>query len=445
MSGTITFGGVGSGLDTESIVTGLVKASQGPLTAMKSQASGITAANTSLSQISTLLSKLQTALEAVDETKEIGSYSASSSSSAIVTSATGAALPGSYAISVDRLATEQRTYSDGNASSSAALGATGNLNLSVAGGAVTSIALSATDSLENVAAKINASGLRVSAAVFHDGSEYRLQVRGLDTGAANTIAFSGTTLGLEKAANTRQAAGDAKLTIDGFAVTRSTNQIVGAITGVTMNLTAVTPTGSPATVKVDNDPEGLKTKLNSVVSAYNAVVDMVHTVSGFGTVKAQVQDLAGDSLLRTLSGRMSGAIGTSVGTGAYTTLGSIGMKLDTSGHLSLDGDKLDAALAKDPSSVAKIIAGPEAGTGAGTGAADVLRDVAKAFAQSGTGALAERQTGLAARLKNTNARIDREQARLEAYAAALRKQFTALDTYMNSANQNSTYLSNFFK
>jgi flagellar capping protein FliD len=69
----------------------------------------------------------------------------------------------------------------------------------------------------------------------------------------------------------------------------------------------------------------------------------------------------------------------------------------------------------------------------------------KAFTQAGTGSIADKQTGLASRLKNTNARVDHEQDRLDAYAAALRKQFTALDGLMNKSTQNSTYLSNFFK
>lgn len=444
MTGTISFGGVGSGLDTESIVSGLVKASQGPLSAMKSQASSLTAANTSLSSVASLLGKLQTALEAVDETKELGSYAASSSNPAVVATANGSALPGSYNITVDKLASEQRSYSDGFTSSTTALGQSGNLGLSVAGGAVKNVAISASDTLENIASKINAAGLRVSASVFHDGSEYHLQVRGLDTGAANTIDFSGATLGLDRtdAGSTRQKADDAQLTIDDFTITRPTNQVAGAIPGVTLTLTAKTTTA--ASVKVDSDPKGLATKLNAVVSAYNAVVDMVHTVSGFGTQKASVDALAGDSLLRSLTNRMSGALGTQVGSGTYSTLGSVGVKLDRDGHMSLDQTKLEDALAKDPAAVAKVIAGPEAGTGAGTGVADLLRDVVKAFAGAG-GSISDKQTGLAARLKSTNERVDREQDRLDAYATALRKQFTALDSKMSTANQNSTYLSNFFK
>src|SRR6187399_351990 len=187
---TVTFGGVGSGLDTESIVTGLVNASQGPLKQIKSQATGLTTVNTSLSTIASLLSKLQTALEAVDEVQEVGSYSASSSSTAIVASATGSASPGSYQISVDRLASEQRSYSNGFASSSTALALSGSLDFSVGGGTATSIALDAGDTLDSIAAKINSSGAHVSASILNDGSVSRLQIRGLDTGAANAITFS---------------------------------------------------------------------------------------------------------------------------------------------------------------------------------------------------------------------------------------------------------------
>ena len=170
MAGTISFGGVGSGLDTQGIVSGLVSASQGPLNNMKSQASGLNSANTSLSQIGSLLGKLLTALEGVDETREVGSYAASSSSSAVAVSASGSALPGSYDITVDHLATEQRSYSDGQASSTTALGQSGYLNISVAGGDIQQIAIDSTDTLENIASKINGMGLRVSASVVNDST-----------------------------------------------------------------------------------------------------------------------------------------------------------------------------------------------------------------------------------------------------------------------------------
>lgn len=440
MAGTITFGGVGSGLDTESIVTGLVTASQGPLTALKQKQTDATAANTSLSAIGTLLGKLQTALEAVDETREVGSYAATSSSAAVAVSANGNALPGSYQISVGSLAAEQRSYSDPQSSETSALGVSGQLGISLGGATATTISLASGDTLDDIASKINGSGLRVTASVINDGSQYRLQVRGLDTGAANSIGFSGTALGLDKAANTRQAATDAQVTIDGFTINRPTNQVTGAIPGVTLNLTQTTATNSPVTVQVASDPNGLKNRLNAIVTAYNGVIDAVHSAAGFGTAKASVTALAGDSMLRSLTNRMSDAVGTTVGSGRYNTLGTLGLSLDASGHMSLNEDKLSSALAADPNAVANVIAGPTNGSGA----VDVLRDIVKAFAQSGTGIFASRETSLTSSAKALGARIDTEQARLDDYAAQLRAQFTALDTTMSSANQSMSYLTSFF-
>ena len=438
MAGTISFGGVGSGLDTESIVNGLVTASQVPLTNMKTKQTTLQGANTALSSIGTLLGKLQTSLEAVDETREVGSYSATSSDSSVVATANGAALPGNYQVSVDSLASEQRTYSDPQASSTTALGMSGQLTMAVGGGQAQNIDIASTDTLENIAAKINNSGLRVSASVISDGSQYRLQVRGLDTGAANNVTFSGTTLGMDVKDNTRQAASDAQVEIDGFKINRPTNQIQGAIPGVTLNLTQKTT--SPTTVQVATDANGLQNKLQSIVTAYNAVIDAVHSAAGFGTQAASVTGLKGDSMLRSLTDRMSNAIGTVVGNGQYQTLGSIGLSLDATGHMQLDSSKLSTALQTDPNAVAKVIAGPNDGDGA----VDVLRDVVKSFDQSGTGLFATRQTSITSQVTDLGDRINTEQARLDDYAAQLRAQFTALDTTMSGNNQNMSYLSSFF-
>jgi flagellar hook-associated protein 2 len=433
MAGTISFGGVGSGMDTEAIVTGLVNASRGTQDAMKARKGFLSSATSALSTVSSLLGKLKTALEGVDEAREVGSYTASSSNAAIVASANGTAAPGSFAISVQSLASEQRSYSNGYASSTTALGLTGSLGLSVAGGSPTSIALSASDTLEGIASKINASGLRVSASVFNDGTTNRLQVRGLDSGAANTISFSGTTLGLDLAANKKQAASDASLTIDGFTVTRPTNQISGAIQGVTLALTQTTT--SPVTVKIDSDPEGLKKKLQGVVDAYNAVIDNVHTIAGFGSTKGSQKELVGDPLLRSITNRMSSSVSQVIGSGTYSTLGSLGVQLGRDGKLTLDGTKLDKALAADPAAVAKVIGGSDTTSGA----ADVLRDVVTAFTQSGTGLIASRQETMNNRAKSLQQRIDNEEDRLTRYADALRKQFTVMDGTVAENNAKAGY------
>jgi len=439
MAGTISFGGIASGMDTEGIVTGLVQASRGPVDTMKARATTLTSATSSLSKIGTLLAKLKTTLEAVDDAREVGGFTASSSNAAITASALGTALPGSYSIKVDSLAKEQRTYSNGFASSTTPLGQSGDLGISVAGAAATNIAIASTDTLEAIAGKINAAGLRVSASVFHDGSQYRLQVNGLDTGEANTVAFSGTTLGLDVGANTRQAATDASIKIDDFVVKRSTNQIVGAVPGVTMNLTATTT--EAVTVKVATDTSALSRQLTAVVDAYNAVIDTVHSTAGFGATKATEKELAGDSMLRSMESRMFSALGQVVGSsGAYRTMGAIGVALGRDGRLSLDSTKLTKALTEDPASVAAVIAGGASGNGA----ADVLRDVVTAFSQNGTGLVALRKDALETRNKSLTERISREESRLTRYADQLRKQFNAMDTIVGNNAADTNYLTKLY-
>jgi len=74
----ITFGGVGSGIDTEKIISGLISASQGPLQQVTTQQAQTQAAISSMSDIGNLLSKLKDSLTALDTTQEVGSFKASS-------------------------------------------------------------------------------------------------------------------------------------------------------------------------------------------------------------------------------------------------------------------------------------------------------------------------------------------------------------------------------
>lgn len=437
MTGTITIPGIGSGLDTESIVTGLVNASKGTLSASKGKAASTHAAVTTISDVSSLLSSLKAKLEALDESNEVGSYAATSSSSAVVVSAGGNALPGSYDVQVQQLAREQRTYSNTFSASGTALGQSGTLSLQVGGGAAVNVAITSSDSLDAIATKINSSGARVGASIFYDGSAYRLQVRGLDTGAANavTLGEAGTSLGLSTPANTVQSAADAQLTIDGFAVTRSTNQVAGAIQGVTLALTATTT--SAARVAVSSDSAGLQTKLQGVVDAYNAVVKKVHEAAGFGSVAATNPVLSGDSTLRGVTNRLSSGLLTSVGSGRYSTLGSIGVKLANDGTLSLDSAKLGAALSADAAQVTATLAG----TSSSAGIFDSLRDLATSLVAPSTGLLALRSEALDQRATDLDKSVTKEQARLDRYAEALRKQFSQMDSIVGGLNNMSSYLS----
>jgi flagellar hook-associated protein 2 len=437
MAGTVTMGGLGSGIDVEGLIEGLVKANQVTLNKLQTQASSYRTASSTLSDIGTALSSLQSAANALSSATGVGGLTATSSHASIVASANGEALPALYKVEVEDLATEQRTYTKSFDSNSGALGQSGSFTMQVGSGTAKTIAVAATDSLDTIAGKINQLGIRASASVFYDGSKYRLQIRGLDTGAANALTFGetgGTALDLNgdgsspTGGKTVQGAQDAKLTIDGFQVTRATNQITGVIPGVTLALTAETT--SPVTLTVASDGAALEKKISTLVSAYNAVIKASQAAAGFGQQRAKLQTLAGDSAIRSVTQRLSAAATKREGTGPYKNLADLGIMLDSKGMLSLDSTKLSKALSADSGSVVKLLARP-VGASSG-GLMNNLVEVVTDITNPAKGVLAVRQQSFTNQARKLDDRALQEQDRVAQYADRLRKSLADMDAKMGA-------------
>jgi flagellar hook-associated protein 2 len=112
-----------------------------------------------------------------------------------------------------------------------------------------------------------------------------------------------------------------------------------------------------------------------------------------------------------------------VGTGKFQTLRSIGIELNNNGTLKLNAAKLEAALAEDPDSVTRVLAGDDNTV---KGLADTLSAAATDMLAS-NGSIASRKEGLAARQKLLTDRAELEQRRLDRMEEQLRKQFTQMD------------------
>jgi flagellar hook-associated protein 2 len=424
---TAQFAGMGAGFDTTAVVNGIMAAENVPLDQLKARQTKVDQAHTTLTDFASKVSSLQSALTALSEPANITTFTSTSSDAAVVSTVTGAGSPGAYSVTVTQIAREQRTYADGQPSSSAALGNTGSLDLSINGKA-TSIAVDPTDSLSGIAAKINASGARVSASIVFDGTSYRMQIRGKDTGAANSVGIteSGFSLELTKPENQFQTADDAKLTVDGIPITRSTNQVVGVIPGVTLALTK--PTTTPATVNVAADPSALVTKINAFVSAYTTVVSAGHFAAGFGKITASNPILAGDSAVRSTLDRLSRIVGSKVtgATGLHQSLASMGINSSSDGSLQVDTVKLNKAISDDPDGVGKVLCG----TGSGTGAMGALSTGIDGLIKNPTSLLNAHADGFAKQSRKMTTDADAMQRRLDTYQSQLQAQFSALDAAM---------------
>ena len=419
------------GIDTTSLVSSLVSIEQEPMNQLTTQQQNLQSAQTTISGFSSTLSALSSAASALSDPATFQSMKATSSDPSVVATTSGTAPAGTWSVSVSAIAQEQRTLSNGFASSTTALGLNGNLGISIGGGAMQSIPIAPTDTLSDIAGEIASSGLRVQSSIVYDGSNYHLLIAGLDTGKSNAITFdeSGLTgspsLGLSVSKNTIQTAQDASLTVGNIPVTSATNQIANAIPGVTFAVTQQTT--SPATIQVAADPTTMERNVQAFVTAYNAVVSSGHTAAGYGTTAASNTVLQGDQAIRSSLNQLGSLVGEEVPgtTGAYTTLGSVGISFNTDGTLSLDSTMLSSALSADPTSVQRLFV-----TDQTNGSQGVMSTISSAIESMTTGASSPFQAelnGFSSRSADLTNEIGNMQEQSTAYQTQLQNTFAHMN------------------
>jgi len=443
----ISLGGLASGIDTGSLIDSLMGVAQRPINQMAARKTQLDSASSTISSLSTKLATLKTAALALSTTVGFASFAATSSDTAVVATASGAANVGSYSVTVEALARAQKSRSAVFASATTALDMAGSFDIQVGTGEAKAVSVQNSDTLSDIAAKISASGARVSASVMNDGTGYRLLVQGLDSGAANsfTLGESSTSLGFGSPGNTYETARDAAFTVDGMPATSPTNQVTGVLAGLKLALTKVTT--SPLTVQVTSDSTALKTKVTSFVTAYNDFVNSGHNAAGFGNNKATNPVLSADSAIRSSLRKVGGLLSNAVpGTsGKYTTMASVGLKLSREGTLSLDATKFEAAMGADVESVRRLFV-----TETASGATGLMKTLMAGIDSlvTGTGApIQSRIDALSAQSKRLADTKLKAEDRLAAYEAQLKKQFTAMDQMIakyktQSSTLDSSILSN---
>jgi flagellar hook-associated protein 2 len=432
----ISFSGLASGIDSQSIVSSMVSVAKIPINKLTSQKSTLTSQSKKLTDIKTKLTTLQTAAKALDSKSEAqGNKVTTSDEKVLKATAQGGSSMGSYKITISSLAQAERSYSKPFTSSTeVGQAGQGTLTIKVGEGEPLDIEVDTQDSLATIAKKINASGAQVTAGVFHDGTSYRLQVTGRAAGEKNAIAFTeggSLSLGLTE----KQKATDAVLLVDEIEVRSATNSVTGVIPGVTLNLVDK----GTSVVNLDRDGDGLKTKLDSFVTAYNDVMKALNTefTSTSGVAKS-ADSLSGDSTLRSLQTTLRSLAQRVTGNGdsKYNTLASIGVASARDGTLSIDATKYNAAVAADYEGVSSLLAGRTDGNGAMSAIATGLDQYTSA-----DGALRTKIDGITNRNKRIDTQIGAMQGRIDKYEEMLNKQYSALEQTMAGLQSQGTALS----
>lgn len=217
--------------------------------------------------------------------------------------------------------------------------------------AAVTITLSATDGLDDLAAKLSAvTGLTAQVIAKGDG-KFSLAVL-TDTGASNAIRIRAdaplAAFDTTDGSNQIVAASDAALSVDGIAVTRSSNKIDDLLPGLTLTLTAIT--NSAVRVVALEDPKLAEAELRAFVDALNTTGAMLREASRRGINGASSGPLVADPAVAALR-RSFAALSTTPLEGfgdSAIFLSNLGVRTERDGSLSVDSVAFQAAMARDP-------------------------------------------------------------------------------------------------
>lgn len=414
MSSAITSLGLGSGIDVAELVESLVNAEKEPAEErMDNKEKLYDAQISAYGSLKSTMYSFQTAVGKLDTISTFTTKTATSSNEDILTAtSTSIADNGSYEIDVTQKA-KGHSLSTGVFTSTTDAVGTGSMtfkfgttdydkvepesyNSFTQNGDAASITIdftSSDNSLSGIRDAINDADMGVQATIIKVGTDQYKMVMTSDTGEdmsmeitvddddgtdTNTSGLSQLAFNSEATNLTQVQAGqNAKISINGLDITSSSNQIVGAIPGVTLDLQKV-DVSETVTLEISQDKSGVKDLITDFVDKYN---DMVYSISKYNEYNTDTNVagvLFGESLLRSMESEVRSIISSAVGgvSGGFNSLSNIGItsrvydasstmldeddddfeRPELSGMLRLDSFKLDKIIDKNFDEIGAIFA-----------------------------------------------------------------------------------------
>lgn len=333
-----------------------------------------------------------------------------------------------------------------------------------------SITVTASDTVATLAAKINAANAGVVATVFFDGTGDRLQLHSKDTGAANGFRIQTTdadgnsndnnglsrlTYDPQNAAFGMASAGlqasygqDAKVRINGAAVTSKSNTFDGNFTGVSFTVLATTTTNynnvggtesrSPTTMTVSEDVTQAVKNVQDFITAYNALASNLADVTKYDSATKTPSIFQGDAAILGLQSILRGMVSSISNGSAYKRLNDVGIERQLDGTLTMNTSKLSTA-ANNGTELAKLFTNDNKDDQT-NGFALKFSKFAKGALATG-GAVVNKAGSLQKELDTNAADQQRVNDRADAFEKRIRAQYSALDAKMASLNALNAYVS----
>ena len=464
---TISFGGLGNGIDFGPVVDALVKAQRIPIDNLTQQKLQASQKQTDLALLGGKLLSLQGLASSLRTqasfNKNQVNVAAGSAQPPLSASASSTAAPGTYQVTVNQLASAHQIISKASTAVSSTDtdivgGASGIFQFQAGTGPIQTVNLDSTGTLDDLRAAINDLGAGVSASILNTGSEtspqYRLVLSANETGIGHAISIlaDDTTLNtVTTGVDTFQAAQDSEVVLGrtdveagttAITINRSTNTLTDVVAGLSLNLQSVD--SNPVTISVSPDNGAVKEAISEFVKGYNEIVTFINERTLYNTETKERGIFVGESLARNVLDRIRESVFSQISNlTTYTGVSQIGFETEpTDGTIKLNEETLDSALSTNFAAVRDLFV---KNTTTGTnGIADLTVDAIDGLDNIDTGSLTRRQNALTQQVKNLTQQISTKEDASARYEEQQRLKFARLDGLLATLQSQLKQLQNAF-
>jgi flagellar hook-associated protein 2 len=233
------------------------------------------------------------------------------------------------------------------------------------------------------------------------------------------------------------AALNAEVTINGLAVSSSSNTLSGAIEGVSLTLKQTTP--SPVEVSTASDTQAIRKALDDFVKAYNDLNTYITDQTKYDPEKKIAGKLQGDTATRSLQQQLRGMLQSTSGASAtFSSLSRVGIEVQRDGNLVVNSTRYANAVS-DLTSLASAFTADAAGdTNDGFGVRFTSLTTALT---DGDGLLERRAEGFRSQIKRQQAQMTSLESRVARTEERLLRQYNTLDSNVGKLNSLGSYVS----
>ena len=360
----ITIDGLVSGLDTETIIAGLLDIQQTQLDRIELKRADVLAEKATFASLEAQLISFRSSASTLARLSKnpFERQTVSVSDDTILSgTASSSAANGNYRLTVNSVAKAHQVASLGLADADSEI-TLGTIDLRVGSGDLTTVTVDSTNNtLAGLAESINASDSGISASIIQDSSggasPYRLLLTSTETGAENTITITNNLAASAGSAskptfdlgNPVQAAENAQVTLGSgtgaISVESSNNRFDNLINGVTLDLLNASD-GKEITLSIAHDNDEAVSAVQDFVTSFNAVMSFIDERSVYNEATESGGALLGNRSAISIQQKLRNAV-VSVVPGVNSEanrLSAIGISVTDNGQLQLDETELQNVL-----------------------------------------------------------------------------------------------------